>query len=55
MAVPACGLYGLSIGLVYMLQKKEALEAELEDEKAEKLAKEEKEREEAELAKKKKR
>jgi sec-independent protein translocase protein TatC len=53
MAVPACGLYGLSIGLVYLLQRKDALQAELDDEKAEKEALAEKEREEAEAKKKK--
>ena len=53
MAIPACALYGLSIGLVYFLQKKEALQAELDEEKAEQEAKAEKEREEAEAKKKK--
>jgi sec-independent protein translocase protein TatC len=54
MAIPACGLYGLSIGLVFLLQKKEVVEAEIEEEKAEKAAKAEQEREEAEAKKKKK-
>ena len=53
MAIPACALYALSIGLVYLLQKKEVVAAEIEEEKAEKEAAAEKEREEAEAKKKK--
>ncbi|NUP09048.1 MAG: twin-arginine translocase subunit TatC [Polyangiaceae bacterium] len=46
MAIPACLLYGASIGLVYMFQTKEAVEAENEREAAEKEEKEQKEKEE---------
>jgi sec-independent protein translocase protein TatC len=48
MAVPAILLYGVSIGLVYVFQRKDALEAELEREREEEKEKEEKERKERE-------
>lgn len=51
MAVPAVGLYFLSIGLVYIFQRKEALEADLIAEKEREEEKKEKEREEAERKK----
>lgn len=46
MAIPACLLYGVSIGLVYIFQTKEAVAAEREREKEELEEKERKEKEE---------
>ena len=51
MAVPACLLYGISIGLVYLFQTKEAVAAELEREKEEREEKERKEKDEKLTAK----
>ncbi|NUO50776.1 MAG: twin-arginine translocase subunit TatC [Polyangiaceae bacterium] len=51
MAVPAVGLYFLSIGLVYIFQRKEAVQADIEAEKEREEEKKEKEREEAERKK----
>ncbi len=46
MAIPAVGLYFLSIGLVYIFQRKEALAADIEAEKEKEAEKKEKEEEE---------
>jgi sec-independent protein translocase protein TatC len=51
MAIPAVGLYFLSIGLVYIFQRKEAVLADIEAEKEREEEKKEKEREEAERKK----
>lgn len=48
MAIPAVALYFVSIGLVYIFQRKEALLADIEAEKEREEEKKEKEREEAE-------
>jgi Sec-independent protein secretion pathway component TatC len=54
MAIPAVLLYFVSIGLVYVFQRKEALEADIAKEREEKLEKEKQElqkaKEEAEEA-----
>lgn len=59
MAIPAVGLYFLSIGLVYIFQRKEALEADIaaekereEEKKAKELEEQEKKQREAERLKK---
>lgn len=55
MAIPACALYLVSIGFVYLFQRKEALQADLEREKQEQEAaalKEEQERAEREAERK---
>ncbi len=51
MAIPAVGLYFVSIGLVYIFQRKDAVLADIEAEKEREEEKKEKEREEAERKK----
>lgn len=52
MAIPACGLYFISIGLVYVFQKKEALQADIEAEKEREEEERQKKEEEKKAAKK---